>query len=487
MTSLGDRIRKGAKWLTAGSVFGQVMQFAFGVALARILVPHDFGLLVTVQIFTGIAGYFASGGTGDALVRAKVLGPRDCDVTFTLQIAVCVLIYGAFFLLAPWVSVWFKNTLYTDLMRVSAISFLIRPFLNLPRAILRRDMRYDVLALLGLGGMAISGLSSIGMALAGMGVWALVLGGLAGSILTIVPYAYLARWRPAFHIDREVVRQLWAYGAKVSITELISYIRKQVSNLIISRTLGPATVGIFNKADSLSYMPVRTISSAVYDPVFRALSTTQDNRDQSRYIYLRTITLLTVYTLPFYVGLHWLARPFILLLFGSKWIGSVPLLEILALSGLFFCIGHPPGAVLAARNELGREIVVQAIHLILLTVGAFVGLRWGVEGVAWAVFGTYGYSSLHMSWLANRSIGASYAQVVKALGPGLILNAILIGTLLLCDLILPLSIRASSLAYLLVMTSVGGLVYASAFFLLPIPALASESLRWRRALRLARA
>ena len=136
--NLGDRIRKGAKWLTAGSIVGQVMQFTIGVALARILVPHDFGLLVTVQIFTGIAGYFASGGTGDALVRAKALGPRDCDVTFTLQLAVCVLIYGAFFLLAPWVSVWFNNSLYTDLMRVSAVSFLIRPFLNLPRAILRR-------------------------------------------------------------------------------------------------------------------------------------------------------------------------------------------------------------------------------------------------------------------------------------------------------------------------------------------------------------
>jgi len=485
--NLGDRIRKGAKWLTAGSVVGQVMQFVFGVVLARVLVPQDFGLLVTVQIFTGIAGYFASGGTGDALVRAKALGNRDVDVTFTVQLAVGVLIYGVFFLLAPWVSVWLSNGIYTDLMRVSAVSFLIRPFLNIPRALLRRDMRYDALAMLSLGGSAVSALGSIGMALAGLGVWALVLGGVGGSILTMVPYALLARWRPAFHLDREVIRHLWAYGAKVSITELISYVRKQVSNLIISRTLGPAEVGIFNKADSLSYMPVTTISSAVYDPVFRALSTIQENRDQSRYIYLRTITLTTVYTLPFYVGMYWLARPFIMLLYGPKWIASAPLLEILALSGPFFCIGHAPGAVLAARNQLGREIVVHAVHLVLLAAGAFAGLRWGLEGVTWAVFATYGYSSLHMSWFANRSVGARFSDVAKALGPGLILNALLVGTLLLCDLLLPPNFRLSNLVYLIVMSSVGGFVYAAAFLLLPIPALASESLRWRRVLRLVRA
>lgn len=485
--SLGESIRKGAKWLAAGSIAGQVLAFAFGVALARILVPADFGLLVTVQIFTGIAGYFASGGTGDALVRAKVLGARDCDVAFTAQLAACALIYAFFFALAPWVAVWFGNELYTPLMRVSALQFLVRPFLNIPKVKLRRDMRYDVQAKLSFAAMVTSGAASIGMALAGMGAWALVLGGMAGSFLIVIPTAMAARWRPAFDMDREILRGLWAYGAKVSITELISYVRRQVSNLILSRNLGPAAVGLFNKADSLSYLPVSTISSAVYEPVFRALASVQDDRDQSRYIYLRTITLLAVYTLPLYVGMHWLAEPFIVLLFGPKWIASARLLEILALSGPLFCIGHPPGAVLAARNELGREIVVQTLHLVLLAAGALAALRWGTEGVAWAVFATYVYSSLHMSWLANRSVHARFADVIKALAPGLLLNAILVSTLMLADALLPAAIRASNLPYLLVMSTAGGLVYAAAFLFLPIRALETEALRWRRVLRLARA
>ena len=62
--SLGESIRDGAKWLLGGNVAGQVLQFAFGVVLARLLVPADFGVLVTVQIFTGLAAFIAGGGTG---------------------------------------------------------------------------------------------------------------------------------------------------------------------------------------------------------------------------------------------------------------------------------------------------------------------------------------------------------------------------------------------------------------------------------------
>ena len=59
--SLGESIRSGAKWLTLGKLSGQVLQFVFGVVLARLLVPADFGMLVTIQVFTGIAGYIAGG------------------------------------------------------------------------------------------------------------------------------------------------------------------------------------------------------------------------------------------------------------------------------------------------------------------------------------------------------------------------------------------------------------------------------------------
>ena len=140
--SLGDSIRHGAKWLLGGNVAGQVIQFGFGVVLARLLVPSDFGVLVTVQIFTGLAGFIAGGGTGQALVRAKEAKHEDFQVVFTIQLMIGVLIYAAFFAAAPFFARWYSQPLYTDLFRVSALSFILRPFANMPNVWLTREMRF---------------------------------------------------------------------------------------------------------------------------------------------------------------------------------------------------------------------------------------------------------------------------------------------------------------------------------------------------------
>ena len=68
----GTSIRAGTAWLLSGNLSRRVLEFLFGVILARLLLPADFGVLITIQIFTGAAGFIAGGGMGQALIRAKV-------------------------------------------------------------------------------------------------------------------------------------------------------------------------------------------------------------------------------------------------------------------------------------------------------------------------------------------------------------------------------------------------------------------------------
>ena len=69
--SQGNTMRRGAAWIFAGNTSAQILGFAFGIVLARLLAPEDFGMLLTIQVFTGLAGFVAGGGMGQALVRAK--------------------------------------------------------------------------------------------------------------------------------------------------------------------------------------------------------------------------------------------------------------------------------------------------------------------------------------------------------------------------------------------------------------------------------
>lgn len=97
--SLGQSIRKGTKWLLVGNTVDRVMDFAFGVILARLLVPADFGMLVTIQVFTGFVGMITSGGMGQSLIRAKEATEEDFNAILTVQLLVGILVYLVFFLL----------------------------------------------------------------------------------------------------------------------------------------------------------------------------------------------------------------------------------------------------------------------------------------------------------------------------------------------------------------------------------------------------
>ena len=483
--SLGERIRHGTKWSFFSNFSGQILQFLFGVALARILVPADFGVIVTVKIFTGLAGYFASGGLGEALVQKKEVDDDHYRVVFTLQLLIGIAFYALFFFTAPLLSDFFNDSIYGALIQVSAITFILAPLSNMHRTRLRRDMRFKAMAGVGIMSMVIAGVASVSLALNGFGPWSLVFGGLAGEVTSMIILRWLVVWRPAIYFNLEIARPLSRYGVKTSINEILVYFRGQTCNFLLAKFSNPANVGLFNKADSLHMLPLTVIGSSVYQPIFRSLSLIQDNKDKTRYVYLKTVSLMMLYMLPFYVGLYWLAEPFIYLVYGESWLGAVPVLKIFAFLGVLFCVGYPAGAILAAQDWLGREIYMQLISLMILIAGCFVGFDWGVIGIAWAVVVSRLYSVTHMFWLVQKCIGVKLIDLINSARSSLLLNVIVFVVLYGVDiLLLNLGVSPRTLTYFSGMVTVAVFIYILIFLFVPLKGLVDESSRWRKVLRI---
>ena len=477
--SQGNTIRHGAAWMFVGNTGHQALTFLFGIVLARLLVPDDFGMLLTIQVFTGFAGFIAGGGMGQALIRAKTATEQDYNIVFTLQLMIGCLIYAVFFFAAPLFAHWYNNPIYSDLLRVSALSFIYRPFANLPSSILQRHMRFKAQSVIGITSLIASSAASIGLAYFGYGVWSLIWGGIAGSAVSASLLIPIAKWRPKlsgdFHRGRDIVR----YGFLVSINDIVFYLRRQVSVFILSRTLGPASVGLYSKGESLARMPHGFITGSVYPVLFRTLAAEQDNPDKSRYLFFRSIALVAVYATPFYIGLMWLAEPFIRGVYGPKWVEAAGPLSILALAWPFWLMGNLSGNVLGARNWLDRELVVQITTLIYTALAVLVGLNYGINGVAWAIVSSAAFSGLWQYWLAVRCLGAKLSGYPLALIPAVVLNGLLAVSLFILDSALPQAVRSNDLAYLALMGLGGGMVYLSCFLFLPFTTLQTEQQRWK--------
>jgi O-antigen/teichoic acid export membrane protein len=347
-------------------------------------------------------------------------------------------------------------------------------------------MRFKAISFIQITMLVVSGTASITMAALGFEVWALVLSGLLGSALNVVLSGITARWRPRFAFDRQVLKRLGGYGIKVSAVNIVLYLKKQTGNFIIGRFIGPAAVGLFNKAFSLQEMPGLVTSSA-HNVIFRTLSSIQDNLDQSKYVYLGSLTLATVYSFPFFVGLWWVAEPFIYTVYGPKWIGSAEVLEILVPAGIFGTVGSLSGAVGAARRLLGREFLVQMFTWAFIATAAAFAYRWGITGIAWVMLAEAIVTSILMASIACRELHTTISELFVAIRPALLLNSILMFSLALAHISALSGYKTSQPAlYLAAMTAVGAIVYGFCFLYLPVPQLATEAHRWKRKMHLAR-
>lgn len=478
--SVGQSIRGGVKWLVFGNAGNRFLEFVFGVALARLLVPADFGMIVTIQVFTGFVSMLSSGGMGQSLIRAKEADENDFTAVFTMQFALGIAIYLGFFLAAPWIASFFANPLYTDLIRVSTLVFLMRPFAFMRGSWLSREMDFKQRSMVELTTGLLTGAVSVLMAWSGLGVWSLTLSGLVGALAKNILLARVTPLRLRLNLDWATMRRHSSYGFKITANDFLSYLTTESKSLILSKLAGPAFLGLFNKSESLSRLPNQLFMSATIQPVFRAMSKVQDDLDQTKYMFYRVITLLMVYTTPLYVGLWWVAEPFIGVVYGEKWLAVAEPLSILVMAGFFLNILHPCAVLLDAQNRLTQEMYALIVRLIVTIAACLIGLEWGLNGVAWAILATHVFSAAYYFVLVTRAIPTRPADLLKAITPGLSLNAVLFSALAATHYVLGDILVSLPLVYLLLMGLAGIITYMVAFLFLPLPAINSEAERWRR-------
>jgi len=473
--NLGDRIRSGVKWLLLGTVGYRLLEFLFGIFLARLLVPADFGMVITLQLFTGVVGILTSGGMGQSLIRAKHADEHDFNNVFTLQLAMGVTVYISFYLLAPSIAEFFNDPLYTQLMRVSALVFLLRPMALMRNAWLAREMAYKKRTVVMVISSLVTGSSGTLMAFSGLGVWSLILSGLLGAAVRNLLLAYLTPLRFRLELTPEILRRHSSFGIKMTALELLADFKHRLVVLLLSMLAAPTFLGLFNKAHSLSQLPAHVLIPPIGQPVFRGMSKIQDDLDQTKYLFYKVITILTTFIFPFFTLLWWVATPFVSVIYGEKWLPAAEPFQIMILAGFLFTLEIPCGVLLTAQNRMVPQIIGQLLVLSGIAVACIVGINWGLTGVAWGITATDLLSTSYGLFLVSRTISTRVSDFVKAVTPGVSMNIALFLGLLLLDTVLSWLGVTSEAAYLVIMLGVGGPAYLLMLLFVPFKRLKKES------------
>jgi PST family polysaccharide transporter len=131
-------------------------------------------------------------------------------------------------------------------------------------------------------------------------------------------------------------------------------------------------------------LPVKNLSSVVSKVFFPAFSQRQDDLSVLADNYLKLIKYIAVLTFPMLFGLSLVSKEFVLLFLGEKWLSMIPVLSILSIVGALQSIVTLNGVI---YYSLGKTKIAFRISLLVnfvLLVSFFVGVQYGIKGVAWS-------------------------------------------------------------------------------------------------------
>lgn len=402
-------------WSFIGHFLVQFFNFIFILILARLLTPREFGLIGMIAIFTGFATIFGDLGLGAAIIQKLEITFLHIVSVFWINVLVGVLLTAIFIGFAPVISKFYGEPILYSLTILIAFNFLIRSFGVVPGNILTRDLKFKELALANIISILISGIVSIFLAWKGFGVWALAWQGIIASIILTLGYIIFCKWRPEFKFNYSYLKELTGYGANLLGHSTINYWLRNLDSLLIGKFIGSTELGLYTRAYSLMLLPLNNISAVIGRVMFPVLTKLQNDLVQFKQVYLQVTRLIALITFPLMFLLFVISEPLILIIYGEKWEGVIPIFKYLCLVGLVQSIVFPVAWIFQA---IGRTDIQFRLTLglgVLFVTAMLIGINFGLMGIVYA----YIIISLPSAYLnlkyAGKLINLNLNEIMKVL------------------------------------------------------------------------
>ena len=349
---VGRQATSGVLWLTAQKWAIRLLGFVTIAVLTRLLSPEDFGTVAAASTILPFFYLLSDLGFAAYIVQVTKADQRMLSTAFWFSLSAGVVLCGALVAIAPVMGVVFGNPRVVPVLQALALWVIFTAFGSVPMAILRRNMRFSVLAGQGAIAAVIAQVVAMIMAFSGLGVWALVGQSLVAPAITTILAWITSRWHPNLMFSRREFAVMTRYGGQVLGVEFVAMLRASGEAAVISSTLGVAALGYMNIAQRLVQVVQDLTGSAIVPVTTVAFARIRENQERLLSAYLRALRMsYAALSLP--LTIVGVAAPMIVpILFGKAWEASYPIAQILAIAGiltvgawldhgLFYGVGKP--------------------------------------------------------------------------------------------------------------------------------------------------
>ena len=419
---LGGKTIYGIFWSIGQELASKLISFSITIVLARILSPAEFGLIAMLFVFIAVGNSLLDGGLTSSLIRTAEVTQKDCSTVFYFNLIGSLIIYSILFLLAPFISEFYHQSVLTKVVRVYGIVLIINAFYGIQQTLLVKEMKFKTMTMIQIPAVIGGGILGVILAKLGFGVWSLVWMGLLNSFISTVLHWYFSPWRPILLFDSLSFRKHFNYGYKLTLSGLIDKVYQNIYAIIIGKFYPPAQLGFYSRAESISQLPTGIISSAIGKVTLPMFTKIAHDHEQLVNIYRKVMLQVLFWMAPSLVALSVIAEPLFRLMLTDKWLPAVPYFQILCIAGIMYPIHAYNLNILKVKGHSDLFLRLEIIKKLLCIIGILCAFPFGIYGLLYLQL-FFSFSSFYINSIYTvRFINYPFVKQVEDVLPTLFVS-----------------------------------------------------------------
>lgn len=377
--------KSGMIWTFLQQFSVQLINFCVQIVLARLLMPSDFGLIAMIIVFIAIGQSLVDGGMSTSLIRNKENSEKDYGTVFISNLLIGVIVYLIIFISAPFVASFYNQPILIELLRLYSVVFIINGFSTIQLAKFSKELKFKSQFTYQLPSVILGASTGLSLAYMGFGVWSLIwLNIIQSAIFSISLWSFYT-WRPKFLFDKNVFKYHFNFGYKLTLSSLLNTVYLNMYKIIIGKQFSPSSVGYFTQADNLRLFPINQVSLVLNKVTFPLFASISHDIPKLRRAYISAMRLVLSFSSAIMMILLVIAQPLFLIVFGEKWLPSVPYFQILCIASIFLPIGTYNLNILKVIGRTDLFFKVELIKKVIGVVSLIIAAPFGISSMVWTL------------------------------------------------------------------------------------------------------
>jgi len=361
-----------------------MLRLATNIILARLLAPEIFGtMLIVYSLRTGIE-LISDIGIGQNLIQSKnAEDPDFYNTAWSLQLIRSFFLWAAFSAAAIPLAHFYQSPILIFVVPVTALGIIFAGLTSVSKSLLTKRMQFARLNLFDTTITFISSAAHVIFAWLSPTVWALVFGGLFGSLVSMISSYFLLRdVKQRFHISREFSLQIMHFGKWIFISSIVYFLSTYIDRLYLGKVVPLELLGIYGIARSISDLTgnlVLRLGSVVLFP-FVASQSHVPRADLVRQLNPLRAKFLLLAGLGFSLFIA-TADLLIKVVYDERYHAATWILPVLILGSWFTVLATINESTLLGLGKPSYAAAANSLKLVFLLIGLSLGtISFGLLG-----------------------------------------------------------------------------------------------------------